>query len=131
MCFIQVCSKPKVPLLEKLLNDATDAASLALHLATCLLLYPDSVRDKKDLGQFILCLKTLRKDWFDQAQIKRLDSCFSLQKPRWPRALAPQLLQLLFESWCARFWKEYSWSGYDKLFSEWPSRELLQQISSH
>jgi hypothetical protein len=92
----------KAPFLKYLLQNAADVASLASQIAMCLLFFPDikSVdTDDDDYLQLVcICLETLRKDWFDQAQIKRLQSCVSLQDPNWPRTSAPQLLQLLFEA---------------------------------
>jgi hypothetical protein len=85
-------------LFEKVLNNAVDVASFASHVALDLLLSRinfDSVRASPCL---IICLKTLRKDCFDQAQIKWLESCFSLKESRWPHKSVPQLIQLLIEA---------------------------------
>jgi hypothetical protein len=91
-------SSPGIPLLQKLLDSASDTASLASQFAIWLLLCPDFSTEKERLQGLPICLETLRRDWFDGAQIKRLDSCFSLQEPRWPHTSVPKLLQLLFEA---------------------------------
>jgi hypothetical protein len=89
---------PENPIIKKLLDSATDTASLASQIAMYLLLCPTSSANEEDLQALIICLETLRRDWFDKAQIKRLNSCFSLQKPKCLRNSVPQLLQLLFEA---------------------------------
>jgi hypothetical protein len=89
---------PGIPSIKKMLNNATDTASLASQIAMYLLLSQDSIHQNQELQYVTICLETLRRDWFDEAQIKRLNSCFSLQEPRWVRNSVPQRLQLLFEA---------------------------------
>jgi hypothetical protein len=96
--FIGRFPSSKIRLIDKLLDNAADTASFASQIAICLLLFSGYMSEKETLQDLTICLETLRRDWFDEAQIKRLNSCFSPQKPSLPRTSVPQLLQLLFEA---------------------------------